>query len=122
MLSHIKERFGPGNYRKQLSGFVQRILQVVEARRRGYPRRYSYEAFLRRFGKLCDMTHSPNREGAVCLVDALASSLSLERDAIVVGRTKVFLRARAEALIEGARDKALRKSALKELEIKRKIR
>ena len=92
------------------------LLQVVEARRRGYPRRYSYEAFLRRFGKLCDMTHSPNREGAVCLVDALASSLSLERDAIVVGRTKVFLRARAEALIEGARDKALRKSALKELE------
>ena len=33
-----------------------------------------------------------------------------------MGRTKVFLRARAEALIEGARDKALRKSALKELE------
>ena len=31
VLSHIKERFGPGNYRKQLSGFVQRILQVVEA-------------------------------------------------------------------------------------------
>ena len=62
------------------------------------------------------MTHSPNREGAVCLVDALASSLSLDRDAIVVGRTKVFLRARAEACIEGARDKALRKSALKELE------
>ena len=52
----------------------------------------------------------------MCLVDALASSLSLERDAIVVGRTKVFLRAAAEALIEGARDKALRKSALKELE------
>ena len=31
VLSHIKERFGPGNYRKQLGGFVQRILQVVEA-------------------------------------------------------------------------------------------
>lgn len=92
------------------------LLQVVEARRRGYPRRYSHEAFLRRFSKLVAFEHSADRAGALCLVDALQHKLQLEREAICVGRTKVFLRARAEALLEGARDRTLRASALQELE------
>ena len=70
------------------------LLQVVEARRRGYPRPVLSVKPFERFGKLCDMTHSPNREGAVCLVDALASSLSLDRDAIVVESYESVPRAR----------------------------
>ena len=54
-------------------------------------------------------------EGYV-IAQALTADLDLAPRCIVVGRTRVFVKARAEAALEAARDRALRSSALKELE------
>ncbi|KAJ8604963.1 hypothetical protein CTAYLR_006891 [Chrysophaeum taylorii] len=92
------------------------VLEIVEARRRGYARRYDHAAFRRRFYAtiLADKAKPDAEPQAVA--DALREAIgAADADAaatIAVGKTKTFVRAEAHEALEAGRDAALRSSAL----------
>lgn len=89
------------------------VFQIVEARRRGYARRYEHAALRERF-------YEPVVGKGILAPDEVASALrALIGDetgrAIAVGRSKTFLKIEAHDALEAMRENALRSSALKTL-------
>jgi myosin heavy subunit len=87
------------------------MLETIRIRRAGYPVRYEYPTFVRRFRVIA--SDAGNAESAAATKKIMEKLTSVSRDDWQLGKTKLFMRSSVETALENARNAVILKQVIK---------